>query len=68
LRKAYSLEVLNDINLNVLESESIEKLFMIKKNTLIFTGKRLICVTEQKKNEFNEFGHWNMYYRDVIKT
>ena len=43
-RKAYALEVLNDINLNYFESEMISKLFTVGKNELIFTGKRLICV------------------------
>lgn len=45
-RKAYALEVLNEINLNVFETETIHKIYMFSKNTLISTGKRIICVQE----------------------
>lgn len=45
-KKAYALEILNEINLNVFQSESIQKLFNIGKYVIIFTAKRLICVEE----------------------
>jgi hypothetical protein len=69
-RKAYSLEILNDINLNVLESEAIQKLYTLSKHVLIFTGKRLICVNEARNRKSNqsEYNHWNMFFRDIIRV
>lgn len=43
-KKAYALEILNDINLNVLHAESIQKLFTLEEYEIIFTEKRIICV------------------------
>ena len=43
-QKALALQILNDINLNVFVTETIEKVFTFKMNLLILTGKRLICV------------------------
>jgi hypothetical protein len=45
-KKAYALEILNEINMNVFQSETIQKLFNIGKYVIIFTAKRLICVEE----------------------
>jgi hypothetical protein len=46
LKKAYSLEILNDINLKSVffQTESIIKLFALEKYVIILTAKRLICV------------------------
>lgn len=46
LKKAYALEILNDINLNMLQSETIQKLFTMDKYVIILTAKRIICVQE----------------------
>jgi len=40
------LKILNDINMNVAQSESIQKLFEMDKYVFIFTAKRIICVEE----------------------
>jgi hypothetical protein len=45
-KKAYALEILNEINMNVFQSETIQKLFNIGKYVIIFTAKRLIYVEE----------------------
>ncbi len=46
LKKAYSLEILNDINIKSVffQTESIIKLFALEKYVIILTAKRLICV------------------------
>lgn len=45
-KKAFALEILNDINLNVFETETIHKLYTMNAHVVIVTGKRLICVDE----------------------
>lgn len=45
-KKADALKTLNDINMNVVQSESIQKLFEMDKYVFIFTAKRVICVEE----------------------
>lgn len=45
-KKAYALEILNEINMNVFQTETIQKLFNIGKYVIIFTAKRLVCVEE----------------------
>lgn len=51
LKKAISLEILNEINQSsaLFERETILKLFVMGRYVLIFTAKRLICV-EQEEN------------------
>ena len=58
-KKAYAVEILNDINLNVLQSESITNLFTIAKYVIIMTPKRIICVEEVGKgiNLFKDKKH-----------
>jgi hypothetical protein len=46
-KKADALKTLNDINMNVVQSESIQKLFEMDRYVFIFTAKRIICVEEQ---------------------
>ena len=46
-KKAFALEILNEINLNVIEAETIQKLYTMSQNVVIITGKRIICVEEQ---------------------
>jgi hypothetical protein len=46
-KKAFALEILNEINLNVIEAETIQKLYTMSQNVVIVTGKRIICVEEQ---------------------
>jgi hypothetical protein len=46
-KKAFALEILNEINLNVHQTESIQKLITVDKYVLIFTAKRIICVEEK---------------------
>lgn len=46
LKKAFALEILNDINLNMLQTETIQKLYTMDKYVIIFTAKRIICVQE----------------------
>lgn len=69
-RKAYALEILNDINSNVFETETIHKIYGLYKSTIIFTGKRLICVKESKLYNRNAYiyNHWNVYFRDILKV
>jgi hypothetical protein len=45
-KKAFALEILNEINLNVIEAETIQKLYTMSQNVVIITGKRIICVEE----------------------
>lgn len=44
LKKAFALEKLNDINLNMLQAETIIKLYTLEHYVVIFTAKRVICV------------------------
>lgn len=55
-KKAFALEILNEINLNVHQTESIQKLITVDKYVLIFTAKRIICVEEKSLQNFN-FGN-----------
>ena len=48
-KKAFALEILNDINLNVFETETIQKLYTMNAHVIIITGKRIICVDEVRK-------------------
>ena len=48
-KKAYALEILNDINLNVIEAENIRQLYTMSQNVVIITGKRIICVEELRQ-------------------
>ncbi len=63
-QKAIALQVLNDINLDVFVAETIEKVFTFKRNSLILTGKRLICV---QTNDRQEKTSWNILYRDIME-
>jgi hypothetical protein len=45
-KKAFALEILNEINLNVFEAETIQKLYTMSQHVVIITGKRIICVDE----------------------
>jgi len=47
-KKAFVLQILNDINLNVFEAETIQKMYNLGGHTVIITGKRIICVDEQR--------------------
>jgi hypothetical protein len=47
-KKAFVLQILNDINLNVFEAETIQKMYNLNNHTVIITGKRIICVNEQR--------------------
>jgi hypothetical protein len=44
LKKAYALEILNTINLNVYGSENVNTTYTLDNTELILTGKRIICV------------------------
>ena len=48
-KKAFALERLNDINLNVIEAETIIKLYEMSQTVVIITRKRIICVEELNK-------------------
>jgi hypothetical protein len=69
-RKAYALEILNDINLNVFETETISKSYTLGKNELIFTGKRLICVQNihNSQSHVNIYKHWNIKFKDILRV
>ena len=49
-KKAFALEILNDINLNVFETETIHKLYTMNAHVIIITGKRIICVDELRND------------------
>lgn len=49
-KKAFALEILNEINLNVYEAENIQKLYTMNAHVVIITGKRIICVDELRKS------------------
>jgi hypothetical protein len=66
-QKAIALQVLNDINLDVFVAETIEKVYTFKRNSLILTGKRLICVQQTNNNSDEEKTSWNILYRDIMK-
>jgi len=46
LKKAFALEKLNDINLNMLYTESILKLYTLEHYVILITAKRVICVQD----------------------
>jgi hypothetical protein len=48
-KKAYALEKLNEINLNVFQTETIQKLYNMSAHVVIITGKRIICVDEHRR-------------------
>lgn len=81
-KKAFALEILNEINLNVIEAETIQKLYTMSQNVVIITGKRIICVEEQIQR-FNSnnadltqnlngngfvYKHWNVFFRDIFRV
>lgn len=66
-QKAIALQVLNDINLDVFVAETIEKVYTFKRNSLILTGKRLICVQQTNNDDTEEKTSWNILYRDIMK-
>jgi len=68
-KKAYALERLNDINLKVFETETIQKLYSMSSHVLIITGKRIICVDEHKDPNSNriEYTHWNVFFNDILR-
>eukprot|EP00347_Sterkiella_histriomuscorum_P015009 403358661 len=70
LKKALALQILNDINLNVLESETIQRVFQFSENSIIFTGKRFICVQKEPNpiTKIKHYKHWNILFKDVIKV
>lgn len=43
-RKALALEILNEINMNIFEFETIDMLLTLGKNDIIITLKRILCV------------------------
>jgi len=47
-KKAFALEILNEINLNVFEAETIQQLYTMSNHVVIITGKRVICVYEHR--------------------
>lgn len=50
-KKAFALEILNDINLSVYESEAIHQLYSMNSHVVIITGKRIICVDEHRNSQ-----------------
>lgn len=48
-QKALALQMLNDINLQGQVAEHISKVFTFKRNSLIMTVKRIICVQSKQK-------------------
>ena len=50
-KKAFALEILNEINLNVIEAETIQKLYTMSQTVIIVTGKRVICVEEHSSKK-----------------
>lgn len=50
-KKAFALEVLNDINLDVFETETIHRLYTMNAHVVIITGKRIICVDELRQGQ-----------------
>lgn len=54
-KKAFALERLNDINLNVIEAETIIKLYEMSQTVVIITRKRIICVEELNKQTVYDF-------------
>jgi hypothetical protein len=81
LKKAFALQILNDINLNLLQTENIQKLYTLEHFVVIFTAKRLICVEEVNSKVFNDnsqdflrvrvgnhmYKHWNIFFNDILK-
>lgn len=69
-QKALALQILNNINLDLSVSETISKVYTFKENSLIMTGKRLICVqraNDMRKEESGEqYECWNILYSDIM--
>ena len=71
IKKAYALEVLNNINFNMLGTETINQTYTLNKNELIFTGKRIICVQEELRGDLNHqvvYKYWNIFFKDILRV
>ena len=70
IKKAYALEVLNNINFNMLGTETINQTYTLNKNELIFTGKRIICVQEEQRGDLNHvvYKYWNIFFKDILRV
>ena len=79
-KKALALQKLNDINLLMFQTETISRAFTFDFNSLILTGKRVICVHESRKHNAaggggnyenrrtkKVFKSWNILYKDIMK-
>jgi len=81
-KKAYALKKLNDINLNMLQTESILKLYTLDHYVVLVTAKRIICVEDfgsEKQTQREEiitsragsttslYKHWNIFFDDILK-
>lgn len=74
-KKAFALEILNDINLNVFETETIQKMYTMSSHVVIITAKRIICVDEHGDKESRDkdttsasYKHWNVFFKDIYKV
>jgi len=76
-KKAFALEILNDINLNVFETETIQKMYTLSSHVVIITAKRIICVDElgakeervkNKDTTSASYKHWNVFFKDIYKV
>ncbi len=78
-KKAFALEILNEINLNVIEAETIQKLYTMSQTVVIITGKRIICVEEQQQRDLSTadqqlqsngsvYRHWNVFFKDIFRV
>lgn len=76
-KKAFALEILNDINLNVFETETIQKMYTLSSHVVIITAKRIICVDEHgdkedtprdKDTTSGSYKNWNVFFKDIYKV
>lgn len=78
-KKAFALEILNDINLNVFETETIQKMYTMSSHVVIITAKRIICVDEHGERDKSKpsndkdstsasYKHWNVFFKDIYKV
>ena len=54
LKKAYAMEILNEINLAEYQTESIESLYSLSRYVVIITAKRIICVEEELRSRSSQ--------------
>jgi hypothetical protein len=62
--KAFAVEIMKRINLNLSQSENITATFSLDKTEIILTENRILCVTQGLTLE--DLRYWSLLYSDVL--